>query len=58
MAEKITHIYNKLFKKMLTLSSVAVMNLINGLLGTDYPTDRKITYTGPNPKTKTCTDRV
>ena len=42
--DKIYHIYDKIFKKMLTLSSTAVINLINGLFQTNYPTDSKITY--------------
>ena len=41
---RIEHIYDKIFKKVLTLSSVAVTNLINGLFNTDYP-----------PKTSTVT---
>jgi hypothetical protein len=37
-------IYDKMFKKILTLSSKAVINLINGLFDTDYPADSTITY--------------
>ncbi len=44
MAETIYFIFDKIFKRLLTLSSKAVINLINGLFGTDYPTDSKITY--------------
>lgn len=44
MQEKIIQIYDKTFKKVLTLSSTAVINMINGLFGTDYPLDSKITY--------------
>ena len=33
-----------MFKKILTLSSKAVINFINGLFQTDYPTDSTITY--------------
>ena len=40
----IYHIYDKMFKKILTLSSKAVINFINGLFQTDYPTDSTITY--------------
>lgn len=40
----IYQIYDKVFKKILTLSSTAVINLINGLFDTDYPTDSTITY--------------
>jgi len=42
--KKIYHIYDKAFKRILTLSGKSVINLINGLFGTDYPTDSKITY--------------
>lgn len=44
MEPSIYHIYDKLFKKILTLSSIAVVNLINGLFNTNYPTDSTITY--------------
>lgn len=44
MAQNIYQIYDKIFKKILTLSSGAVVNLINGLFGTDYPRDSTITY--------------
>ena len=42
--KKIHHIYDKAFKRILTLSDKAVINLINGHFGTDYPTNSKITY--------------
>ena len=42
--KEIHHIYDKAFKRILTLSDKAVINLINGLFGTDYPTNSKITY--------------
>ena len=42
--KEIYHIYDKAFKRILTLSDKAVINLINGLFGTDYPTNSKITY--------------
>ena len=41
---EITHIFDKVFKKILTLSAKAVINLINGLFGTCYPEDSTITY--------------
>ena len=44
MAKTIVHIYDKICKRILTLSSKAVINLINGLYETDYPTDSTITY--------------
>ena len=44
MGNTIYQIYDKLFKKILTLSSTAVVNLINGLFGTAYPADSTITY--------------
>lgn len=42
--QEIYQIYDKIFKKILTLSSTAVINLINGLFDTDYPPDSTITY--------------
>lgn len=39
-----TQIFDKIFKKVLTLSSKAVINFINGLFETDYPTDSAIDY--------------
>jgi hypothetical protein len=44
MSERIYQIFDKTFKKVLTLSSRAVINMINGLFGTDYPTDSAVTY--------------
>ena len=42
--KEIHQIYDKAFKRILTLSDKAVINLINGLFGTDYPTNSEITY--------------
>lgn len=44
MSDNVYHIYDKVFKKILTLSSKAVINLINGLFDTDYPTDSTVSY--------------
>lgn len=44
MSQTIYHIYDKIFKKVLTLSSKSVINLINGLFETDYPEDSTIRY--------------
>ena len=44
MEQTLYQIYDKAFKKILTLSSTAIVNLINGLFNTDYPTDSIITY--------------
>lgn len=44
MESTIYQIYDKMFKKILTLSSLSVVNLINGLFGTDYPKDSKVSY--------------
>lgn len=41
---EIHQIYDKIFKKIFTLSSIAVINMINGLFGTNYSTDSIITY--------------
>lgn len=40
----IYQIYDKVFKKILTLSSTSIVNLINGLFDTHYPPDSAITY--------------
>ncbi len=42
--KRIMHIYDKIIKRILTLSPQAVINLINGLFGTDYPVDSEIIY--------------
>ena len=42
--EEIFQIFDKVFKKVITLSTRAVINLINGLFDTDYPLDSTITY--------------
>ena len=42
--ESITQIYDKIFKRILTLSNVAVVNFINGIFGKNFPTDSKLTY--------------
>ncbi len=44
MTTTIYQIYDKIFKKILTLSSTAVVNLINGLFQTNYPADSTIKY--------------
>ena len=44
MAEQIYQIFDKIIKKILTLSAVSVINLINGLFGTNYPKDSTISY--------------
>ena len=44
MEKTIYHIYDKIFKKILTLSSTAVINLVNGLFDTDYPTESTVQY--------------
>jgi hypothetical protein len=44
MQDRIYQLFDKTFKKILTLSSKSVINLINGLFQTDYPTDSRITY--------------
>ena len=44
MEDRIYHVYDKIFKKVLTLSSRAVVNLVNGLFDTDYAPDSTIDY--------------
>ncbi|MCL2099438.1 MAG: hypothetical protein FWH24_03250 [Oscillospiraceae bacterium] len=42
--DNITQIYDKIFKRILTLSSVAVIGFINGIFGRNFPKDSKLTY--------------
>lgn len=42
--DNIVQIYDKIFKRILTLSNVAVVNFINGIFGRNFPTDSKLTY--------------
>lgn len=42
--EIIYQIFDKVFKKVITLSAKSVVNLINGLFGTDYPLDSTVHY--------------
>ncbi len=42
--KNIHQIYDKIFKKILTLSEMSVVNLINGLFDTDYPSDSTVQY--------------
>ena len=42
--DTVYQLYDKVFKKILTLSSTAIINLINGLFETNHPTDATITY--------------
>lgn len=44
MEERIQHIFDKVLKKTLTLSSIAVIRFINGSFGTNHPLDSNITY--------------
>ena len=44
MTTTIYQIYDKIFKKILTLSATAVVNLINGLFGTNYPPGNTVDY--------------
>ena len=41
---QIHDIYDRIFKKILTLSSTAIINLINGLFKTNYPLDSTVSY--------------
>ena len=41
---KVNQIYDKMLKRILTLSARAVLNLINGLFQTNFPLDSKIVY--------------
>ncbi|MCL2322370.1 MAG: hypothetical protein FWC47_09725, partial [Oscillospiraceae bacterium] len=42
--ENTTQIFDKIFKRILTLSNVAVVNFINGIFGKNFPKGSKLTY--------------
>ena len=42
--EKIPQIYDRIFKRMFTLSNKAVINAINGLFGKNHPLDSEVQY--------------
>ncbi|MCL2323094.1 MAG: hypothetical protein FWC47_13455 [Oscillospiraceae bacterium] len=42
--ENITQIYDKIFKRILTLSNVAVVNFINGIFSKNFPKNSTLTY--------------
>ena len=42
--DSVVQIYDKIFKRILTLSNVAVINFVNGIFGKNFPTDSKLTY--------------
>ena len=44
MKETTYQIYDKIFKRVLTLSAKAVVNLINGLFNTDYLENSTVDY--------------
>lgn len=44
MEEQIYQIYDRIFKRIFALSNLAIINMINGLFGTNHPTDSRITY--------------
>lgn len=42
--KEIHKIYDMIFKRIFALSNLAIINLINGLFGTNYPLDSEVTY--------------
>jgi hypothetical protein len=42
--ENIVQIYDKIFKRILTLSNKAMINFINGIFNKNFPSDSKLTY--------------
>ncbi len=44
MSQKIDKIYDRIFKRMMTLSSKPIVAMINGLFGTSYSLDSVLTY--------------
>ena len=45
MENQTYHIYDRIFKRLFSLSNLAIINLINGLFQTNYPPDSTVTYT-------------
>lgn len=45
MGKQIYQIYDRIFKRIFSLSNLAIINLINGLFHTNYPTDSILQYT-------------
>ncbi len=43
--QEIKDIFDRSFKRLFSLSNSAILSLINGLFGTDYPPDSTIVYT-------------
>ncbi|MDD2959591.1 MAG: hypothetical protein PHR92_13900 [Lachnospiraceae bacterium] len=44
MENKIYQIYDRIFKRIFALSNLAIINLINGLFGTNYPPNSRVEY--------------
>lgn len=44
MENQIFQIYDRIFKRIFNLSNLSIINLINGLFGTNYPPDSTIEY--------------
>ena len=44
MSEIIYQIYDRIFKRIFSLSNLAIINLINGLFGTNHPLDSEVIY--------------
>ena len=40
----IYQIYDRIFKRIFNLSNLSIINLINGLFGTNYPSDSTVEY--------------
>lgn len=44
MEHEVYQIYDSIFKRIFTLSNLAIINMINGLFQTNYPPDSAVTY--------------
>lgn len=44
MEKQIYQIYDRIFKRIFSLSNLAIISLINGLFGTNYPPDSEVEY--------------
>ena len=57
MKEHINQIYDRMFKRIFSLSNIAIINLINGLFNTNYPPDSTVEYPNKEFVSATLTKR-
>ena len=44
MNNEVYQIYDRIFKRIFTLSNLSIINMINGLFHTNYPTESIVEY--------------